>query len=143
MGYTHYVRFEKDISREDFDKVKADVVKIRENSDVPLQHGEIGEDLIALNGIGEDSAETFCLFRRTEQDFGVAEGHRKAAFNFCKTYERPYDEIASASLIALKHHCPSVSVSSDGKFTNDLWARGIELYKKATNRSDTPDQFEQ
>lgn len=60
---------------------------------------------------GDCSHESFC-FDRVEDD----------EFAFCKTAFKPYDIAVTAALIVIKHHAPSVNVSSDGN--DEDWVDG-------------------
>jgi len=138
MGYTHYFEISKpfepkakqliaNAARVLFDKLTT--------SDPILQVGDMyGERLlssaddlfqieegipsIVFNGYGEGACESFWLpLPETREDV------RRLArsFNFVKTRQRPYDELAKAIFLVAENVAPeSFSVSSDG--TKEDWA---------------------
>jgi len=77
---------------------------------------------VQLNGTGDLAHETFWLrdHYRTNDPF-----------NFCKTAQKPYDEVVTACLIVLKHRLPNhVDVSSDGEEMD--WLPGLLLATQST-----------
>lgn len=122
MGYTHYWNNTKPFTP-DF---LADVRAVIRCTDVPLlreynQPGtkpEIGDSLVAFNGVGENGHETFCM-RPGEE------------FDFCKTQCKPYD-VAVVAILALAADHGLAIVSSDG--CRDEWGQGVALACRATGR---------
>lgn len=122
LGYTHHWTALGHIGVERFPRIVEDVRKIIEvarNRGVEIGDGmrdggepEITNEVIRLNGIGDDAHETFYL--------GNEEG-----FAFCKTAYKPYDVVVTA-ILALAHHREVVSnVSSDGRARD--WTSGVAL----------------
>jgi hypothetical protein len=125
MGYTHYWNIKEGLTPAQF-KEWSDGVKIIVDTaieaGIQLGNGmgedapEIAENLVALNGVGGGSHETFGI---TLSDVGS---------DFCKTAEKPYDAVVTASLIHAKViFGKSISVSSDGDW--DDWTTGQVLYE--------------
>jgi hypothetical protein len=53
------------------------------------------------------------------------------AFNFCKTFQSPYDTVVVACLIIMKHYLgDAIEVASDGDASE--WADGLTLAQKVT-----------
>lgn len=69
-----------------------------------------------LTGKGEGSYETFAIERDISgRNFLQEDRETKGLFfECCKTAYRPYDLTVTACLIALKHHFPECTISSDG-----------------------------
>ncbi|MFA5186561.1 MAG: hypothetical protein WC551_08815 [Patescibacteria group bacterium] len=113
MGFTHYWRQSRDFTAKEWGRIaevaracvaKAEHEGIRlagwDGTGEPL----IDSDRVSLNGREDESCETFLLTRVRESDF-----------NFCKTRERPYDDVVVSILFAAKSIAPNaISVSSDG-----------------------------
>ena len=125
MGYTHYWDVKKKMDAETFSKFSNSCKKIAEESGVLLAngHGEVGtkptfdDKVVRFNGVGEDAHETFSI--RIE----------KEGFSFCKTQQKPYDEVVVACLICLRVYLgEDVQVSSDGDLED--WKEGTDLFKK-------------
>lgn len=125
MGYTHYWNIKEELTPAQF-KEWSDGVKIIVDTaieaGIQLGNGmgedapEIAENLVALNGVGNNSHETFGI---TFSDIGS---------DFCKTAEKPYDAVVTASLIHAKViFGKSISISSDGDW--DDWTTGQVLYE--------------
>ena len=79
---------------------------------------------LALNGIGEESHETFIF-------------PGELGFNFCKTAAKPYDEVVTACLLVARDHFPSsvLSIDSDGSWSEGDWQDGIKLYTSVLGRT--------
>lgn len=131
MGYTHYWRINSDLTQEfpDFlDDARKVLRYVRDDELVAGPYGTgvpfVVEDTISLNGVGDESHETF----------GIGVG--ATDFNFCKTARKPYDVVVTALLSLLKHHAPDkVSVSSDGYPSE--WEDGVFLAREATDKDIT------
>ncbi len=141
MGYTHYWEGRVNCSAENWNRAIADLEKVIKAAKVPLagpdgdkktkpelvkaveqegpvrpylNGGEQAKGVIAFNGVGEDSHESF-----------VVEHGKAIEFDFCKTALKPYDPVVCAALTILKHYCPGLKVSSDGG--KEDWRGGINL----------------
>lgn len=136
MGYTHYWYTPNELDAAKWKAFVADVEKILSaNIDVPLAgpdgfgKPEVSHARVALNGRSPKDYESFVI----ERTLRTPVAHNGLHFSFCKTAALPYDDVATAILIALKHHFgQEVSVSSDGGW--DDWRAGEALYVKATDR---------
>ena len=128
MGYTHYLRFNKSVTKERLSKASADVKKAfelikAECPDIVIKDGwgenepKIDEDIICFNGDAskEEDFETFAV---RVGDNG---------FNCCKTGRMPYDvHVCVACLILKEHFGNDLCMSSDGIFKDDR-DRGVEI----------------
>ena len=71
---------------------------------------------MSFNGVGDGAHETFYIELPSHDD------------GFCKTAEKPYDMVVTASLIlAKKIFGADISIKSDGKWTD--WESGQLLYE--------------
>ena len=115
MGYTHYFKNKKRISKIEWKKFCRDVesiiaedsktISLESNSDSGLMVNE-KDGYISLNGVGDDSYETLYIDKSEKK------------FNFCKTNRNPYDFTVMRCLLLLNHHWPDYEISSDGNFLN-------------------------
>ena len=129
MGYTHY--YHKDgcdnFTNQEWDGVVEFTKKAIEKTNVPMAGGDgtgdpiLTDEEISINGVGNDSHETFYLTKIKHRDF-----------EFCKTVRKPYDEVVCAISWYLKKNLPNkIKIGSDGEFGNTEWKRGRSLYKRA------------
>lgn len=110
-GYTHHWAVEAEFNDEQWKQILAGAKKIiaaakRDKIEIvgPLGKGkpDLTPVVIALNGAGKDSHESF-LLRRRPGDW------------FCKTARKPYDKVVVSILALAKNVAPeTVTVSSDG-----------------------------
>jgi hypothetical protein len=125
MGYTHYWTIKEELTPAQFKEwtegIKA-IVETATEAGIPLGNGlgfdapNIDETLVAFNGVGEGGHETFGI--RLEDK----------GFDFCKTAQKPYDSVVTASLIhAKKIFGDAIEISSDGNW--DEWDSGKVLYE--------------
>lgn len=117
MGYTHYWSLNEDFTAEEWDRITEGASKVIEvcSSMLDVHETEVADGAIYLNGIEEDSHETF-VFDNNSTDF-----------DFCKTAGKPYDEAVVAILILAKEVAPhKFSWRSDG-FNSDH-CEGLNLY---------------
>jgi hypothetical protein len=126
LGYTHYYKILEDIDIKTFANFARDASKIiNDQRDILADHRGQGSPIvreceILLNGIGDDSCESFIV-------------NRDKSSEFCKTRRLPYDDVVTAILILLDDHLLSkAEISSDGNFHD--WQAGIELYEKVMRR---------
>jgi hypothetical protein len=119
MGYTHYWRCHpgKLNNNPAVDQTLEEMRRAAHASGVPLDwEGDVPGKRLALNGVGDDSCETF--------DFPPSRSS-----DFCKTNGHPYDVVVTACLAIAKHRLgDDLEVSSDGE--TDDWARGVALASK-------------
>ena len=113
MGYTRYHRIEGKIDPEKFKNYSKDCKTICDEITKEFGHGianyegegepEFLDDLVAFNGIGDLSHESFCLSTDSK------------GFEFTKTARKPYDRHVLACLILAKEYFgDNIEVSSDG-----------------------------
>jgi NOL1/NOP2/fmu family ribosome biogenesis protein len=125
MGYTHYWTIKEELTPAQFKEWTEGVKVIVETAiEAGIQLGNglgfdapnIEETLVAFNGVGEGGHETF----------GIRLGDE--GFDFCKTAEKSYDAVVTASLIhAKKIFGDAIEIKSDGDW--DDWATGKVLYE--------------
>lgn len=125
MGYTHYWNIKEAIAPIKFEEWSKGVRLIADTAieaGVALGDGMgegvpvIDETVVALNGVGGQSHETFSI---RLGDIGS---------DFCKTAQKPYDAVVTASLIHAKViFGKSIALSSDGSW--DDWQMGRVLYE--------------
>ncbi len=125
MGYTHYWELKEGITPETFanwtEGVKA-IVECAIDAGIALGDGNgvdapvIDENLVCFNGVGENGHETF----------GIALGDTE--YDFCKTNQKPYDAVVTASLIYAKQiFGDDIKIKSDGDWED--WEGGQLLYE--------------
>jgi hypothetical protein len=126
MGYTHYFTQTRDFTREEWAQIREDMDALLKDvqhvQGIPLANGvgepgtspEITDKKIWFNGVGDDSHETFCVYRkrRAPEYPGDIRGG-----DFCKTARKPYDLAVTAALcyLATVPDPASHTVSSDGE----------------------------
>jgi hypothetical protein len=139
MGYTHYFAQNRDFSKADWKIVQEDISAIvgyvQHKCEVPLADGsgEIGtkpcvdSDSIWLNGVGDESHETFYIERKRAPSDWMAKGS-----SLCKTSRKPYDLVVTAILCYLDSITGKFHVASDGKGYNFI--QGLEAARQALPR---------
>ena len=125
MGYTHNWTKQGDYYEEKpFKAFLEDVKLIVKSVEIPLgdRFGDEGtspeflEFGFSLNGIGDDSHETFSI-NIDDSDF-----------EFCKTAQKPYDDVVTTILLTAKFHLgDAIKVSSDGGWVVD-WIKGCQIF---------------
>ncbi len=140
MGYTHYMRLNREGPQDKWAEAVMAAKQIIEASPVPLGdgHGEgdqpqVRDDGIYTNGIGDDGHETLVVptvlaaLKREEWMGDTSESYKSEYFMFCKTAYKPYDVVVTAVYATLAHIGGSecVSVSSDGDPSD--WEDGCHL----------------
>lgn len=138
MGYTHYYTINESFTENEVKECNELITKILNTTSVSI-HGSSGtgspvitSDYISLNGedMTDESHETFYV----AYHLGPTQ---TSQFEFCKTARKPYDEVVTACLIAIKHVVNNkIDISSDG-FKNE-WTPGITLFEEATQLDSTP-----
>jgi len=126
MGYSHYFPQSRSFTDAEWLDITSHVNKV-----VALKKSIIGDATgnpgsmpsvnakrIVFNGIGEMAHDTF----------SVTKSH-DSSFNFCKTAQKPYDDVVVAVLCIIIALAPgALKVSSDG-YSND-WKWGLDLAKE-------------
>jgi hypothetical protein len=107
MGHSHYWTFSAKPNQENYKRAKviiAEFVKYCMEKKGYALVDKTNKKWVDFNGVGNDGCEDFYL-----------EPTAKAGFNFCKTYERPYDAVVVGACLLLKGEMDTeVKVSSDG-----------------------------
>jgi hypothetical protein len=118
MGYTHHWTIKEPIDADAFNKLQEGIKAIIETAqDAGIAIDDESTDgTIAFNGVGANAHETFVI---QVGDTG---------YDFCKTAEKPYDAVVTASLILLKKELGAeVEITSDGGWHR--WESGQLLYE--------------
>lgn len=116
MGYTHYWTPKRPLIEEELAFIK----EVINTTDVELTgwDGEKATEMeltlfhVRLNGVGDDSHETFSL--------GTSD------WNFCKTNQKPYDEVVVAILSEL-NKTGALEWTSDGESKYGDFDAGLKL----------------
>lgn len=142
MGYTHYWTQKRSFTADEWTEVSADIGRIvsyaQTHTGIALANGmgdggtspEFDAKSIRFNGLGDDSHETFVVYRMRcrEWEGGTLGG------SFTKTARKPYDPVVTACLCYLSSVAETHSVSSDGKgadFLAGLAVARVALPEKA------------
>lgn len=130
MGYTHYWDLRRTIDPETWGFIKSDIgrmmqaagVKVAGPSGALRSKVQFTDDLIAFNGVGDDSHESFIFEREA------------SGFEFCKTAQKPYDVLVTAALLIIRRYVGShwISISSDGERID--WLPAVRLCRKVFDR---------
>jgi hypothetical protein len=128
MGYTHYFTQVETTEGDDLSFLKfaidATIIILTAEKRGMNLNWHVNDKEVVINGIGEDSHETFVFTREANLEF-----------NFCKTDEKPYDQVITACLIALKRaYGEKVDIGSDGRWDSE-WVEGRALYQMAVQET--------
>jgi hypothetical protein len=134
MGYTHYWYKEPTLSQKKWFDFANDFVKVlphfyKELDSTTDQKFYINSDELFLNGVGENSHETF-YFSRVEKDIKdyQKDDNSSKVFACCKTARKPYDiSVCCALIIAKKHFGADIEVKSDGENDEEEWEPSKQL----------------
>lgn len=147
MGYTHYWEYRPEaISPMLAMALCQDARQITEVGGVAIT-GWSGEGTeapefnpegrLAFNGVQEKSHESFIIEFHAPQaqeagsdferhTFEKFIKHERTILAFCKTAEKPYDRLVTATLLRARELIPGFQVNSDGSWAD--WAAGRSLY---------------
>jgi hypothetical protein len=153
MGYTHYWTFKKpakgkaDETEALYQKAIKDIASIALHWNATcifdsdrlsgytahVKSNKYGG--VKINGKKENAHEDFILREHYKENLegsnGIGGYHNP--MHFCKTAQKPYDDVIVASLIVLKHYLGDlIEVSSDGRFED--WENGLQLAKRVLKR---------
>jgi hypothetical protein len=123
MGYTHYWEGAVIVTP----ALAEDAAKLAKASKVKLGNWEgkskpeFREDLVSLNGSAASDEDY--------ESFVLESGYQDS---FCKTANRPYDEVVTATLLRAAELNPGLEVTSDGDWSE--WEDGRALYSKVFKR---------
>ncbi len=119
MGYTHYWNFNEKPSQEKFAELVEGVKQIvatAEEAGIAIGEQVYESGYFSFNGVDAGAHETFSIDIRTQEE------------DFCKTAEKPYDMVVTASLIlAKKIFGDDIEIRSDGNWSD--WESGQLLYE--------------
>jgi hypothetical protein len=119
MGYTHYWNFNEKPSQEKFSELVEGVKQIvatAEEAGIAIGEQVYESGYFSFNGVDAGAHETFSIDIRTQEE------------DFCKTAEKPYDMVVTASLIlAKKIFGADIEIRSDGNWSD--WESGQLLYE--------------
>lgn len=141
MGYTHYF-YRDEVRSSDAELFEVFSVQARrillqaekegyllaDAYGEKLGEWEVNEQRVVFNGYGSESHETFSWPRKCPSPIpGITTQPEGYAFDFCKTNQKPYDDVVTAVLILAKDiYGDAVRISSDGMEPD--WAKGAALY---------------
>ena len=117
MGYTNFWHQKESFTNREWGVLKDEANKLIEPFRNDLDIVEDDENVINLNGVEENSHETFYFTKskrnileyETEEIF-----NKKGSFNFCKTNRKPYDLIVWNILLKAYEIAPiKLSISND------------------------------
>jgi len=140
MGYTNYWYQKESFTKGEWDVLKEVANKLIEPFRNDLDIVEDDENVINLNGVGENSHETFILTKEKRElddwekksDWIVNDYKEKGAFRFCKTNRKPYDIIVWNILLKAYEIAPiKLSISND-----DGKQHGSQGYPKHYNKKE-------
>lgn len=130
MGYTHYWRISRAISKANWANFCNNVRRVLDDpqiaplvcmeDDQPDQPPQVDGTQVVFNGKGPEGHETFVLVP------GPAE------FTFCKTAQKPYD-LAVCLVLLLAQYLPDIRISSDGRWDGE-WKPAREAYRRIFGR---------
>ena len=114
MGYTHYIKYDKGFTSENWSKFIKEAKGVFERAKkagIEFTGDFCGETIIPVdfsgdelvfNGVGDDSHETCAISKKGDE------------FEFCKTARKPYDAIVVAIYVLARKYGENVVISSDG-----------------------------
>ncbi|MDE2688542.1 MAG: hypothetical protein OXI16_13745 [Chloroflexota bacterium] len=139
MGYTEYSEMGADLSAEEMEDIRADIERIcdvAQAAGIALDRSVVDyiddapEDIISLNGVGDEACEPLVIRRYLCSDiYGWGK-------TFTKTYRRDYTPVVQAALMALKQRVPEkVQISSDGEWDWE-WLHGVDCRRSGETKDD-------
>lgn len=139
MGYTHYYDTDSVWTTDERKAMQDAANAIIRATSVPLAgwdgapgtDPEVSAKRISLNGVegvNDDAHESFII------------GFAHESWTFCKTAEKPYDEVVVAMLVAAAEIKPDFSWSSDGEDRDH--AKGKALWELAKESLTTRQEIE-
>ena len=123
MGYTNYHYQKESFTDEEWEYIQHHKKKIMEHyHDIEIEEDTSDDDTISLNGVGEQSHETFTITKDKREldswekkDSWIVENYKdNGAFNCCKTNRKPYDKIVWNILLKAYESAPhKITISND------------------------------
>lgn len=137
--YTHFISNKPDeILPSIWNKIREDAERLLSIDNLPhglslagkdgIGHPSITNDYILFNGYSPESCGDF-VFKRND-------GKKICRF---KTNSKPYDLVVCSLLLSIKHHIPSILVSTKGSYSH--WEKAIDFYEYVLER-EAPRLFE-
>ena len=141
MGYTHYWSHDVNLDKQKLFAAMLHAVRIVEAAKAkgielagPSGEGEpMLDEGIALNGVGEESHESFVFPNNPHDQFYKYTNaeHPGRLWAFCKTARKSYDIVVCAILLVMKHHLGNqLRVASDGGREEDEWIPAENLVRE-------------
>lgn len=137
MGYTHYWyenNKPKLIPTEAVKVIKPILDQAYKKGLIQLEYDKpeppiVSDKEIRFNGVGENGHETF-LYQADQPESDRSDwSEDKRFFGFCKTAQKPYDEVVMKVLMILDAYMPEMALSSDGDFMDD-WNKAYKSLQK-------------
>lgn len=135
MGYTVYAAQPAKISKKTFDAISKDIQKINKVIETafnvtlcngmgePDTNPAYNDKIIAFNGSGDESHETFIIYRNYPVQ--VWQNKKSKTFGlFTKTARKPYDLAVKCGYLIMKHYL-NTPISWDGPISDIYLASGL------------------
>lgn len=154
LGYTHYwSQRQPEITDTQWQIICDDARKLIQASPAPIgdAFGEsrkwiIDGEKIVFNGMGENSHETFILYRRGQEhrESWMDRARNPWGFMFCKTARKPYDSVVCGVLLSAYRHAPGWQrITSDGYADEQIWMDALHFTRRVLGPGYTiPDTIE-
>lgn len=135
MGHSHYWEMNKQPDLMDWQAFQEDLRHAIDRLGIPLCSGldddidsdpEFTDEHVSFNGIGDDEACTFLLRREAIE------------YDDCKTYQRPYDEVAMVALIMADHHFGMAEFHATSDGSPKEWESALRFVRKHFGYGDFP-----
>lgn len=145
MGFTHYWNRKDDFTKDQWARIREDVltiiVKHCDKNHIPLAEEYnapmlkcgptppvVNGSEVRFNGWREEGHETFVMTRNKPEPQPWEKGTE--SFEFCKTARKPYDLAVCLTLLSCARHAPdSIRLGSDGEWGSD-WAEARRVFKE-------------
>ena len=115
MGYTNYHYQKESFTDGEWQNIQRYKKKIIQHFNyIEIEEDTSDDDTISLNGVGENSHETFIISKEKREldswekkDSWIVENYKEnGAFRFCKTNRKPYDKIVWNILLVAYESAP-------------------------------------
>ena len=115
MGYTNYHYQKENFNDHEWKYIQDHKKKIMQHLNyIEIEEDTSDNDTISLNGVGENSHETFIISKEKREldswekkDSWIVENYKEnGAFRFCKTNRKPYDKIVWIILLVAYESAP-------------------------------------
>ena len=106
MGYTNYHYQKESFNDGEWQNIQRYKKNIIQHFNyIEIEEDTSDDDTISLNGVGENSHETFKLSKE-KRELDSWENEEDGAFSFCKTNRKPYDQIVWNILLKAYESAP-------------------------------------